>query len=210
MTTEREVPIAVFCSGSGTNLQSLIDQSLSPGKIACVVANKASSGALARAKKASISTHVVPHKEYAKKEDFERALLEVCALHRIELVVLAGFMRVLSPFFVGGFSGKIVNIHPSLLPSFPGLHAQKQALSAGVRIAGCTVHLVDEGVDTGPILAQAAVPVMTDDTEESLSRRILRQEHRLLPSVIRYIVAERKFLDAAGDAALFSPQTLGS
>jgi phosphoribosylglycinamide formyltransferase 1 len=189
------VKIGVLASGSGTNLQALIDAGgrgeLGPGHIVVVGANVESCGALGRAAQAGIPTFVLSHKAYASREDFDQALLDEMRRHGVSLVVLAGFMRILTPRFLDVFPHRVVNIHPALLPSFPGVHAQKQAFDYGVRFAGCTVHFVDAGTDTGPIIAQAIVPVLQDDDEESLRLRILAEEHRLFPAVIRAIAEGR-------------------
>ena len=159
---------------------------------AVVVSNRVTAPALEYAAELGVPTAVVEHRRFnGDRAAFERALDETLSAHRVELVVLAGFMRVLSSFFVQRWSGRIVNIHPSLLPSFPGLHAHRQALQAGVKVSGCTVHFVDEGTDTGPIIAQATVPVLEGDTEDSLAARVLVEEHRLLPEAIALIAAGR-------------------
>jgi len=182
---------AVLASGSGTNLQSLIDHwqkgALAPAELCVVGANVATAFALERAAAAGIPTFVLSHKSFASREDFDRSLVAELRERGIELVVLAGFMRVLTPVFLEAFPHRVVNIHPALLPAFPGVHAQKQALDYGVKVSGCTVHFVDAGTDTGPIIAQTAVPVLPDDTEDSLRDRILAEEHRLLPAVVRAI-----------------------
>ena len=181
----------VLASGSGTNLQALIDAwkagALAPAELVVVGANIAGCLALERAQKAGIETFVLSHKTFANREDFDRALVEELRKRGVELVVLAGFMRVLTPVFLGAFPQRVLNIHPALLPAFPGIHAQKQALDYGVKLAGCTVHFVDAGTDTGPIIAQAAVPVLPGDDEASLGKRILSEEHRLLPAVVRAV-----------------------
>lgn len=180
--------IAVLVSGSGSNLQAIIDAS-ERGEIPCrvglVVSNKSEAYGLARAKKHGIATEVVSHKEYATREEFDAHLVEILRKSKAELICLAGFMRVLTPVFVRAFPNRIMNIHPALLPSFPGTHGPKQALNYGVRFSGCTVHFLDEGVDTGPIIVQAIVPVYDDDTEEKLAARILVQEHKIYPMAIR-------------------------
>jgi phosphoribosylglycinamide formyltransferase-1 len=145
--------------------------------------------ALDRAQKAGIETFVLSHKAFATREDFDRALVAELRSHGVELVVLAGFMRVLTAAFLDAFPLRVINIHPALLPAFPGMHAQKQALDYGVKLAGCTVHFVDKGTDTGPIIAQAAVPVLPGDDEDSLGKRILGEEHRLLPAVVRAVAS---------------------
>lgn len=180
--------MVVLLSGRGSNLQALIDAEQDPtwpARIVRVISNVAGAGGLARAEAAGIPTAVVSHKGRSRDE-LERALLaEIDLGERPEWVVLAGFMRVLGATFLDRFAGRVLNIHPALLPAFPGLHAAAQALAAGVTQAGATVHLVDTGVDTGPILAQGTVPVRPDDTEDSLAARILRVEHQLYPMVLR-------------------------
>lgn len=183
--------LGVLVSGSGSNLQALLDASARddyPAEVACVVSNVPTAFALERARKAGVPAVVVDHKAYASKAEFEKALLDALRTAGVEWVCLAGFMRLLSAEFLGHFAGRVLNIHPSLLPSFPGLHAQRQALERGVKIAGCTVHFVDAGTDTGPIIAQAAVPVLPGDDEKSLSARILTEEHRLYPLAVRLAV----------------------
>ncbi len=178
--------MGVLASGRGSNLQALIDAGQDenfPAEVALVVSDKKNAYALKRASMAGIRS-----KYLAPREDgFYRMMGDEIECSGIELVCCAGFMRILPPDFVSRFSGKIINIHPSLLPSFPGLHAQKKALDAGARVTGCTVHFVDEGVDTGPIILQAAVPVLPHDDEETLSERILGYEHRIYPLAVRLI-----------------------
>ena len=183
----------VLASGSGSNLQSLIDNwqkgTLAPAELVVVGANVESCLALERAQKAGIETFVLSHKAFAAREDFDRALVAELRKRGVELVVLAGFMRVLTPAFLDAFPKRVINIHPALLPAFPGTHGQKQAFDYGVKVSGCTVHFVDAGTDTGPIIAQAVVPVLPDDTEETLQKRILVEEHRLLPAAVRTVAA---------------------
>jgi phosphoribosylglycinamide formyltransferase-1 len=183
----------VLASGGGTNLQALIDNwqqgALRPAELVVVGANVAGCVALDRAAKAGIETFVLSHKSFASREDFDRALAAELRSRGVELVVLAGFMRVLTPAFLDVFPHRVINIHPALLPSFPGTHAQKQAIDYGVKLSGCTVHFVDTGTDTGPIIAQTAVPVLPGDDEESLGKRILAEEHRLLPAVVRAVAS---------------------
>ncbi len=180
--------VGVLVSGSGRNLQALLDAEaagrLGRARIAVVVSNQPGVLALERAARAEKPTAVVPHRGQPSRQAFEDALLAALAPHGVELVVLAGFMRILTGHFLGRFPDRVVNIHPALLPSFPGVDAQGQALAHGVKITGCTVHLVDEGTDTGPILAQAAVPVLPEDDHGALARRILAEELRLLPAVV--------------------------
>jgi len=190
---------AVLVSGSGTNLQALLDAAgthrLAGARIAVVLSNRPGVAALDRASAAGVPAEVVDHRTFADRPAFEAALLDRVRSAGADLVVLAGFMRVLGPTFLGPFAGRIVNIHPSLLPAFPGIDAQRQAFAAGVRVTGCTVHFVDDSLDGGPIIAQAAVPVHADDDAESVRRRILAEEHRLLPEVVRWIAEGRVAVD---------------
>ena len=189
--SEREVPIAVLASGSGTNFQALLDADLGPGKIVLLISNKPGVKALERAEKAGVPSAVIDHRRYASREDFDRAVLARLRDARAEWVVFAGFMRVVTDVLLEPYRDRIVNVHPALLPAFPGVNAQKQAFDAGVEVTGCTVHLVDAGVDTGKILAQAEVPVLPTDDVESLRLRILAKEHELLPRVVRELVEGR-------------------
>jgi phosphoribosylglycinamide formyltransferase-1 len=186
--------LGVLISGSGTNLQAIID-AIERGEVQAtirvVVSNRADAYGLRRAESHGIPTVVVSHKDFSSREAFESEIIKALQAHGVELVVMAGFMRLLSPFFIRAFPQHIMNIHPALLPAFPGTHAQRQALERGVRIAGATVHFVDEEVDHGPIVVQAAVPVYPDDTEESLSARILTQEHRIYPQAIQLFAEGR-------------------
>ena len=193
MTRREPLRIGVLASGRGSNLQAIID-AIEAGQLDCrlvVVSDRADARALERARKHGAEAVFLDPKAYPSREAFDQAVLGVLAEHRVELVCLAGYMRVLSPTFVRALPGQIMNIHPALLPSFPGLHAQRQALRHGVKISGATVHFVDEGVDTGPIICQAAVPVREDDTEETLAARILEQEHQLYPRAIRLFAEGR-------------------
>ncbi len=184
----RQVPIGVLISGGGTNLQSIIDaieaQRLD-AEIQLVLSNKANAYGLVRAKNHGIATEVLDHKAFASRDAYDQAVVDLLRARGVELVVLAGFMRLLSPGFVKAYSNRIMNIHPALLPSFPGLHVQKQAVEHGVRFAGCTVHFVNEECDEGPIIIQAVVPVFAEDSEETLAARILKQEHRIYPRAIQ-------------------------
>ncbi len=188
MTRSEPLRIGVLASGRGSNLQAIID-AIEAGKLDCrlavVVSDRADAQALERALKHGAPGIFVDPKSYANREAFDQAVLGVLAEHRVELVCLAGYMRVLSPTFVRALPAQIMNIHPALLPVFPGLHAQRQALQYGVKVSGATVHFVDEGVDTGPIICQAAVQVREDDTEETLAARILAEEHQLYPRAVR-------------------------
>ena len=179
--------LGVLCSGRGTDLQSIIDAIEAgqvPAEIAIVLTDK-EAYALERARKAGSEAVCVDRKQFDGREPFEKALIEKLEAAGVTLVVLAGFMRILTPYFVGHFAGRIMNIHPALLPSFPGAHAHRDVLAYGVKVSGCTVHFVDEGTDSGPIIMQAAVPVLDDDTEETLGARVLKEEHRIYPECIR-------------------------
>lgn len=182
--------LGILLSGRGSNFEA-IARSIREGElnaeIAVVISNVASAPGLAKAQQLGLHAVCIPSKGLPR-EEHDRRVVEELKRHQVDLVCLAGYMRLLSPAFVEAFRGRILNIHPSLLPAFPGLHAQKQALDYGVKITGCTVHLVDEGLDSGPILLQAAVPVEPGDTEETLAARILREEHRLYPAAIQRVL----------------------
>ena len=188
--------IAVLVSGGGSNLQSIID-SVESGylkiQIAVVLSNKEEAYGLTRAENHGIPAEILKHGDFESREGFETRLIEILDGYGVDLVVLAGFMRVLTPLFVSHYHHRIINIHPAILPSFPGTHGQKQALDYGVRFSGCTTHFVDEGTDTGPIIIQAIVPILPDDTEESLGTRILKEEHRIFPESLK-LWAERRLL----------------
>ena len=180
--------VGVLISGSGSNLQALLDAAAAedfPAEIALVVSNRPGVRGLDRAAAAGVPALTIDHKAYDGRAPFEDALHEALTEHRIETVCLAGFMRVLTEGFVTRWAGRLLNIHPSLLPSFRGLHVHRQALAAGVRVSGCTVHLVTPDLDDGPIIGQAAVPVLPGDTEEALAARVLAAEHRLYPAALR-------------------------
>jgi phosphoribosylglycinamide formyltransferase-1 len=201
----KPVPIGVLISGSGTNLQAIIDAIAAKkldANIAVVLSNKADAYGLARAQNHGIRTEVLDHKAFASREAYDQAVVDLLRGRGVELVVLAGFMRLLSPVFIKAYSNRIMNIHPALLPSFPGLHVQKKALDHGVRFAGCTVHFVNEDCDEGPIIIQAVVPVFPDESEEQLAARILKQEHRIYPRAIQlyaegrlHVVGRRVLVD---------------
>lgn len=183
--------IGVLISGRGSNLQAIIDavrDGRLDARIAVVISNRADASGLERARQAGIETLVRDHKGYPDRAAYEAVLVDDLRARGVELVCLAGFMRLLGATFVGAFPNRILNIHPALLPAFPGLHAQRQALEHGVKVAGATVHFVDTHLDAGPIVLQAAVPVLDDDTEDSLSARILEQEHRIYPEAIQRIL----------------------
>lgn len=183
--------LGVLISGRGSNLQAILNaigEGRLDARVGVVVSNQAEARGLERANEAGVPTAVVSHKNYASREQFDEAVLAQLKAHDVGVVCLAGFMRILSPVLVRAFPDRILNIHPSLLPAFVGLHAQRQALEHGVKVSGCTVHLVDEELDHGPILLQAAVPVEEGDTEETLSARILEREHELYPKAIQLVL----------------------
>ncbi|MDO9022385.1 MAG: phosphoribosylglycinamide formyltransferase [Deltaproteobacteria bacterium] len=187
--------VVVLVSGGGTNLQSLLDAeragSLGAATVVGVVSNRPGVRALERAAAAGVPTRVLDHRAFADRSAFDAALRAEVEALRADVVVLAGFMRVLTEAFLAGFVDRVINIHPSLLPAFPGVRGPAQALQYGVKISGCTVHFVDAGLDTGAVIAQAAVPVRDDDTEETLAARILAEEHRLLPAAVADLAGGR-------------------
>ncbi|MHA1302920.1 MAG: phosphoribosylglycinamide formyltransferase [Candidatus Heimdallarchaeaceae archaeon] len=183
--------VAVLISGRGSNLHAILqaeaENRLGEAEVVLVLSNKPDALGLNYAKEYGKKTEIIEAKEYETREEYDKAVVKVLKEYEVELVVLAGFMRILSPYFVQAYKHRIINIHPALLPSFPGLHAQKQALDYGVKISGCTVHFVDEEVDHGAIILQEAVRVLDDDSEETLSQRILEKEHELFPLAIKFI-----------------------
>lgn len=185
--------LAVLVSGTGSNLQALLDAerngTLAPGEIVCVVSNRPVVRALERAAQAGKPAQVVDHTQFASREAFEDAVQEVLAAHEVEGIVLAGFMRMLTPRFLLRYPDRIINVHPSLLPAFPGVNAQKQALEYGVRVTGATVHFVSPEMDGGAIILQAAVPVFEDDTVDEVNGRILIEEHWILPRATQLLAA---------------------
>ena len=192
------VKVGVLVSGRGSNLQALLDAAADPtypAEIALVVCNVPGAYALERAAQAGVATVVISHKEYPNRATFEAALDTALRAAGVEIVALAGFMRILGDAFIAGWQDRLLNIHPSLLPAFKGLHTHEQALAAGVREHGCTVHLVRPTLDSGPILAQATVPVLAGDDAETLAARVLVQEHRLYPQVLRWLAEGRVVVD---------------
>jgi len=184
--------LGVLISGRGSNLQAIIDAIADrrlDARIGIVISNKAEATGLERARRASIDTLVLSHRGYSTREDYDRAVVVELKAHGVQLVCLAGFMRLLSATFIDAFPNAILNIHPSLLPAFPGVDAQRQALAHGVQVTGATVHMVTPELDGGPIVLQAAVPVVEDDSVESLSARILATEHRIFPEAIQRVLA---------------------
>jgi phosphoribosylglycinamide formyltransferase-1 len=186
--------VAILISGRGSNMEALLDAMHAgavPAEPAVVVSSRPEAAGLARAAERGVATAVVDPRAHRPRAEHERALLAVLREHGADLVCLAGYMRLLGATLVGAFPARMLNVHPSLLPAFPGLHAQRQALEHGVRVSGCTVHLVDEQCDHGPIVLQAAVPVLSGDSEESLAARILEQEHRIYPQALALLAQGR-------------------
>jgi phosphoribosylglycinamide formyltransferase-1 len=203
MPTENSTPrrkrVAVLISGRGSNMASLIEAAKDPSypaEIALVVSNRPDAAGLARARTATIATVVVDHAAFGKnREAFEQAMQAVLEQHDIDIVCLAGFMRLLTPWFVGRWQGRLLNIHPALLPAFKGLDTHERALEAGVKIHGATVHFVVPEMDSGPIIAQGAVPVRPDDTADTLAARVLSVEHRIYPQALRLVAQARVRID---------------
>ncbi len=186
--------VAILISGRGSNMSALIEAAKKPdypADIALVLSNKADASGLQFAKNAGIATAFVDHKIYAGREDFERSMQRVLEINRINIVCLAGFMRLLSPWFVGQWTGKMINIHPALLPSYKGLDTHARVLADGEKLHGCTVHFVVPQMDAGPIIAQASIPVLDNDTEVTLGARVLAQEHVLYPQALALLAEER-------------------
>jgi phosphoribosylglycinamide formyltransferase 1 len=201
------LPIGVLVSGRGSNLQAILDACAWPGypaHVAVVISDRERALALERARTAGVEALWINPKDFADRESFDAELVRELTARGVGLMCHAGFMRILSPVYVRAFAGRALNIHPSLLPAFPGLHAQRQALDHGAKVAGATVHFVDEGMDSGPIVLQAAVAVEPNDTEETLSARILVQEHRLYPEAIRLFAEGR--LRIEGRRVIVTPE----
>lgn len=188
------VSLGVLVSGSGSNLQAIIDN-IEAGRldarIKIVISNVPGVYALERARKHGLPTMVISHKDYKSREDFDQRLVEILKDYGVELVILAGFMRLVTPVLLRAFPMRVMNIHPALLPAFPGTHVWQTQIDYGVKFAGCTVHFVDEGTDTGPIIIQAVVPVYDDDTAETLNARILKQEHKIYSRAIQLFAEGR-------------------
>jgi len=192
--TRDKIRIGVLISGSGTNLQAIIDQCAAggiDGSVVCVISNKSTAFGLERARRHGIPALHLDHRSYPDRPAYDSALVGILQEHSVDLVVLAGFMRIVTPTLLDAFPNRIINIHPALLPSFPGLDAQRQALEYGVKVSGCTVHFVDAGTDTGPIILQSVVPVLENDTVETLSERIHLEEHKLFPAAIQLFAQGR-------------------
>ena len=194
MANNHKLRLGVLASGGGTNLQSIIDQCQAQqidAEIVLVLCNNPNAGALQRAEKAGLQHSCINHRDFSDRQSFDQSVVTALRKADVELVVLAGFMRIISDVFLEAFPQRVINIHPSLLPAFPGLHVQQKALDYGARFSGCTVHFVDNGIDSGPILAQAVVPILAGDSEETLSARILQQEHKIYPYAIQLIAEGR-------------------
>lgn len=181
--------IVILISGRGSNMQAIVDADIPGARIAAVIANRPDAAGLAWAAARGIATVGLDHKQFASREAFDAQLAAEIDAFQPDLVVLAGFMRILTPAFTARYEGRMLNIHPSLLPSFPGLHTHQRAIDMGCKVAGCTVHFVTAELDHGPIVAQAVVPVLDDDTETTLAARVLQQEHRLYPEAVRRFAA---------------------
>jgi phosphoribosylglycinamide formyltransferase-1 len=201
-------PVGILLSGRGTGALSLIRAAENPGypaRVALVLSNKADAPGLEKARQAGALVHVVDHRPFgADRESHERAINTALAAAGVRFIALAGYMRILTPYFVQAWAGRMINVHPSLLPLFPGLHTHRQALAAGVKLHGCSVHWVTQGVDAGPLIGQAAVPVLPDDDEESLAARVLAAEHRLFPACLAAAVSGET-PPAAPDQVLINP-----
>ncbi|WP_020675731.1 phosphoribosylglycinamide formyltransferase [Geopsychrobacter electrodiphilus] len=194
----KKLRLGILASGGGTNLQSIIDGCAAgtlSAEVAIVICNNPGAGALTRAETAGLKTCCINHRDFTRRSDFDSKVVKQLQAANVELVVLAGFMRIISPVFLEAYPQRIINIHPALLPAFPGLHVQQQAIDYGARFSGCTVHLVDAGVDTGPIVLQAVVPVLEDDSAEDLAARILIEEHKIYPQAIQLFAEGRLLIE---------------
>jgi phosphoribosylglycinamide formyltransferase 1 len=193
--------IVILISGRGSNMQALLETKL-PCRIAAVISNRADAEGLGIAKTHGIPTAVVAHRDYANRDSFDTALAQSIDAFNPDFVALAGFMRILSAGFVARYHGRLINIHPSLLPAYGGLDTHARALHDGVKIHGCTVHFVTSDLDHGPIIIQAAVPVLCDDSEQTLAARVLHEEHRIYPQAIRWLCTDQILLDEQGNVVL--------
>ena len=198
--------IVILISGRGSNMEALLAARL-PARVAAVISNNPQARGLGIARDRGIAVAAVDHRAFADRPAFDVALAAAIDRHRPDLVALAGFMRILTPSFIERYSGRIMNIHPSLLPAFPGLHTHRRALAAGVRIHGCTAHFVTTDLDSGPVIVQAAVPVQPGDTEEQLAARVLVQEHRIYPQAIRWFCEDRLRLSRNGSVTVDAART---
>ena len=199
-----EKTLVILISGRGSNMEAILEARL-PARVAAVISSTSEAPGLELARKRGIATAVVDHRLYAERSAFDSALAAEIDHHRPDLVVLAGFMRILTPAFIERYRGRIMNIHPSLLPAFPGLDTHRRALDAGARVHGCTVHFVTPALDNGPIIVQADVPVQPGDTEERLAARVLAEEHRIYPQAIRWFCEGRLRLGVDGVVTLDAP-----
>ena len=190
--------VVILISGRGSNMEAIVRAQIPGAQIAAVISNRPDAAGLGFAAGHGIAAQIVDHKDYPSREAFDAALAATIDAHEPDLVVLAGFMRVLTDGFVSHYAGRLLNIHPSLLPSFPGLHTHRKALEAGVRVHGATVHFVTPTLDCGPVVIQAVVPVLPGDDEVTLSARVLVQEHRIYPQAVRWFVEDRLTLSEAG------------
>jgi phosphoribosylglycinamide formyltransferase-1 len=197
--------IVILISGRGSNMQAILEARL-PLTVAAVISNDAAAGGLATAQKHGVATQVVDHRNFADRAAFDRALATAIDAYAPDLVVLAGFMRILTAEFVEHYRNRIINIHPSLLPAFTGLHTHRRAVEAGVKVHGCSVHFVTPELDHGPIIAQAVVPVLEGDDEDKLAARVLAQEHRLYPQAVAWFCADRLNITAQGAVELKAPR----
>lgn len=194
--------VGILISGGGSNMAALIRAAAAPdypAEVAVVLANRTDAGGLAKAAAAGVPALAIRHQDFPDRQSFETALHAELVRHDVELVCLAGFMRLLTPWFIGMWKDRMINIHPSLLPAYPGLHTHARALADGVRLAGCTVHYVREAMDTGPVIGQAAVPILSDDTPDGLAARVLAAEHRLYPACLALVAAGRTRVVARPD-----------
>ncbi|PLY03446.1 MAG: phosphoribosylglycinamide formyltransferase [Desulfuromonas sp.] len=213
----KKLKLGVLASGSGTNLQSIIDACAAgniDAEVTLVISNNPDAGALQRARDAGLTYTCINHRDFSSREQFDRTVVGALQDAGVELVCLAGFMRLITEDFLAAFPGRVINIHPALLPAFPGLDVQRKAIDYGARFSGCTVHFVDTGVDTGPVIIQAVVPILDDDTPDTLAARILRQEHQVYPRAIQLFAEGRLHIEgrrvrvsesARDDAALINP-----
>ena len=200
--------IVILISGRGSNMEAMLAARL-PLQIAAVISNRPDAKGLDTARQAGIDARALDHKAFDSREAFDAALVELIDAYAPDLVVLAGFMRILTPVFVTHYEGRLLNIHPSLLPAYPGLHTHQRALDDGIRIHGCTVHYVTAALDHGPVVIQAAVPVLPDDTEATLSARVLKEEHQIYPQALRWFAEDRLRLEA-GKVIVAAARTAGS
>ncbi|RMG96674.1 MAG: phosphoribosylglycinamide formyltransferase [Candidatus Dadabacteria bacterium] len=203
--------LGVLVSGSGSNLQAILDAAASgrlDAEVRVVVSDNPGAYGLERARRAGVPAEVVPWDPARPREAHDEAVVEALRRHGVDTVALAGYMRLVTPRLLGAFPGRVLNIHPALLPAFPGLHVHEKVLAHGAKFSGCTVHFVDEGMDTGPIICQAVVPVRDDDTPETLAARILREEHRIYPQALQYLAEGR--LRVEGRRVLLDPPSPGS